>query len=74
MGLFDLLTNFDPDAVMKKFDDFEKALDETIDKVSSAAEKVENTAGVVEKKLVPGANASSSNTATKDTSGNDPND
>lgn len=68
MGLFDLLTNFDPDAVMQKFDDFEKALDETIDKVSSAAEKVENTAGVVENKLVPGASAPPSDAATNNTS------
>lgn len=55
MGLFDLFTNFNPDELVKKFDDFEQALDKAIDNVSSAAEKVENTAQVVEQKLVPGA-------------------
>lgn len=55
MGLFDLFTNFNPDELVKKFDDFEQALDKTIDNVSSAAEKVENTAEIVEQKLVPGA-------------------
>lgn len=52
MGLFDLLANFDPDEIVKKFDDFEQVLDKAIDNVSSSAEKVEKVAGSIEQKAL----------------------
>ncbi len=61
-----MLANFDPDELVKKFDEFEQNLDQvldnTINKVDSAAEKIENTADVVEKKLGPSAAASAGST------------
>lgn len=61
-----MLANFDPDEIVKKFDEFEQNLDQvldnTINKVDSAAEKIQNTADVVEKKLEPNNTASASGT------------
>lgn len=50
MGLFDLIMNFNPDDIVKKFDEFEQTLDTALSNVSATAEKVENAAGIVEKK------------------------
>lgn len=52
MGLFDLLKNFDVDAVVKGIDDLEQAIGNALDSVDGAAEKVENTAKVVEEKAL----------------------
>lgn len=52
MGLFDLLKNFDADAIVKGIDDLEQAIGRVVDNVDSAAAKVEDTAKIVEDKLV----------------------
>lgn len=64
MGLFDLLMNFDPDDIVKKFDEFEQTLDKALENVSATAEKVENVAGIVEKKATE-AGGAPSDTASK---------
>jgi hypothetical protein len=51
MGLFDLLKNFDADAIVKGIDDLEQAIGRVVDNVDSAAAKVEDTAKIVEDKL-----------------------
>lgn len=55
MGLFDLLKNFDPDAIVKGIDDLEQAIDKALGGVSDVAEKVENAAGIVEKNVSQGS-------------------
>lgn len=52
MGLFDLLKNFDSDAIVKGIDDLEQAIGKVVDGVDNAAAKVEDTAKVVEDKLI----------------------
>lgn len=59
MGLFDLLKNFDPDAVAKGIDDLEQAIGKVVDGVDNAAAKVEDTAKVVENKLSQSSGAPS---------------
>jgi hypothetical protein len=68
MGLFDALKNFDPDAIVKGIDDLEQAIGNVVDNVDSAASKVEDTAKVVEDKLVKssGAPADDSQAASDD--------
>ena len=68
MGLFDALKNFDPDAIVKGIDDLEQAIGNVVDNVDSAAAKVEDTAKVVEDKLVQssGAPADDSQAASDD--------
>lgn len=56
MGLFDLLKNFDADAIVKGIDDLEQAIGRVVDNVDSAAAKVEDTAKIVEDKLVQSPN------------------
>ena len=57
MGLFDVLKNFDPDSIVKGIDDLEQMVGNVVDGVDSAAAKVEDTAKVVEDKLVQSSGA-----------------
>lgn len=68
MGLFDVLKNFDPDSIVKGIDDLEQMVGNVVDGVDSAAAKVEDTAKVVEDKLVQssGASADDSQAASDD--------
>jgi hypothetical protein len=51
MGLFDVLKNFDPDAIVKGIDGLEQAIGQVVDGVDGATAKVEDTARIVEEKL-----------------------
>jgi len=68
MGLFDLIKNFDPDAIVKGINDLEQAIGNALDSVDGVAEKVENTAKVVEEKALQsgGADATDDSVATTD--------
>ena len=57
MGLFDVLKNFDTDSIVKGIDDLEQAIGKVVDGVDTAAAKVEDTAKVVEDKLVQSSGA-----------------
>lgn len=61
MGWLDFL---DPDAIVKGIDEIEQAIGRAVDNLGETAEKVENTAGIVEKKVAPGGGADPA-TATK---------
>jgi|GEM_PF-4240547 len=54
MGWLDFL---DPDAIVKGIDDIEQAISKAVDNLGDTAEKVENTAAIVEKKVSPGGGA-----------------
>jgi len=66
MGLFDLIKNFDPDAIVKGINDLEQAIGNALDSVDGVAEKVENTAKVVEEKALQsgGTDATDDSSAT----------
>lgn len=63
----------DPDTIVQKLDDIEESLGKVVDGLDEAASKVENTAGIVEKKLAPGGGASGDDTTATTTNDQDDN-